>query len=58
MNQTAIVFYQVGQYKGEVQVSCDENDDYDYIINQAKRMVDYPQGCVYTSFRIIERYYD
>jgi hypothetical protein len=35
----ATVKYQVATYSGEVQVNCDENDEDEYIIAKAKRIV-------------------
>lgn len=39
LEQTATVEYQVATYKGSVEVMCDENDDEEYIIAKAKRIV-------------------
>jgi hypothetical protein len=36
---TVTVKYQVATYSGSVTVNCDENDDNEYIIAQAKRIV-------------------
>lgn len=35
----ATVKYQVATYSGEVQVNCNENDEDEYIIAKAKRIV-------------------
>jgi len=35
----ATVKYQIATYSGEVQVNCNENDEDEYIIAKAKRIV-------------------
>ena len=50
------VKYQVGTYSGVVEVTADENEDYQVIIAKAKRIV-YRHGSIgmcYESFKIIE----
>ena len=55
----ATVRYQVAAYSGEVHVNCDENDEDEYIIAKAKKIVarraggSLPLG--YESWKVIER---
>lgn len=55
----AIVKYQVATYSGEVQVNCDENDEDEYIIAKAKRILTQKSGGSlpfgYESWKVIER---
>jgi len=57
MPQIAIVKYQIGTYSGTIQINCDSNDDSEWIINNAKKLLfkDLFSPMVYTSFKIIER---
>lgn len=49
------VKYQIGQYKGTVSVSCDEDDDNDEIIAKAKaRLKRYDTlGMAYRSYKVL-----
>lgn len=55
----ALVNYQVATYSGEVQVNCDENDEDEYIIAKAKRIVTQRAGGSlpfgYESWKVVER---
>lgn len=55
----AIVKYQVATYSGEVQVYCDENDEDEYIIAKARRIVIQKAGGSlpfgYESWKVVER---
>ena len=55
----ATVKYQVATYSGEVQVNCDENDEDEYIIAKAKRIVTQRSGgslpFCYQSWKVVER---
>jgi len=55
----ATVKYQVATYSGEVQVNCNENDEDEYIIAKAKRIVSQRAGGSlsfgYESWKVIER---
>ena len=58
----ATVKYQVATYSGEVQVYCDENDDDEYIIAKARRIVTQKAGgflpfggIYYESWKVVER---
>ena len=55
----ATVKYQVATYSGEVQVNCNENDEDEYIIAKAKRIVTQRVGGslprVYESCKVVER---
>lgn len=57
--QLATVKYQVAAYSGEITVSCDSNDDNDYIEARAKAQLTRKSGGSlpygYESFRVIER---
>jgi hypothetical protein len=56
--QAAIVKYQVATYSGEIQVTCNPDDDDDIIIAKAKRQLIRRSGPLpfgYQSFRVIER---
>ena len=56
--QTATVKYAIATYSGTVTVTCDENDDNDFIIAIAKRQLtreDGPLPFGYESWKIIER---
>lgn len=44
LEQTATVDYQIATYEGTVDVMCDENDDEDFIIAKAKRIVTRSSG--------------
>lgn len=54
-----IVKYQVATYSGEIEICCDENDENEYIIAKAKKILkrksggNWPFG--YESFKIILR---
>ena len=54
--KTVEVKYQVGTYSGTVEVTVDEDADYDYIIAKAKRLLyrDAHPGMVYESLKIVE----
>ena len=56
---TAIVRYQIATYSGEVQVNCNENDEDEYIIAKAKRIVTQRSGGSlpygYESWKVVER---
>ena len=56
----ATVKYQVATYSGEVQVNCNENDEDEYIIAKAKRIVRQRTGGSlpfgYESWKVIDRY--
>jgi len=58
----ATVKYQIATYSGEVQVNCNENDEDEYIIAKAKRIVTQKAGgslpSGYESWKVIERYPD
>jgi hypothetical protein len=58
----ATVKYQVATYSGEVQVNCDENDDDEFIIARAKRIVTKRSGGSlpfgYESWKVVERDYE
>lgn len=53
----AIVKYQVATYSGEVQVNCNENDENEYIIAKAKRIVTQKAGGLlpfgYESWKVV-----
>ena len=54
----AIVKYQITTYSGEVTVNCDKNDDNEYIIAKAKRILknrsgEFPFG--YQSWTVLNR---
>ena len=56
--QIATVKYQIATYSGIVEVNCNENDEQEYIIAKAKKMLkqktgNFPLG--YQSFKIINR---
>ena len=55
----ATVKYQVATYSGKVQVNCDENDEDEYIIAKAKRIVTQRAGGSlpfgYESWKVVER---
>ena len=55
----ATVKYQVTTYSGDVQVNCDENDEDEYIIAKAKRIVTQRSGGSlpfgYQSWKVVER---
>jgi len=55
----ATVRYQVATYSGEVQVNCNENDEDEYIIAKAKKIVTQRAGGSlpfgYESWKVIER---
>ena len=56
---TAIVKYQIATYSGEVEVSCDPDDDNDVIIAKAKRILRNRAGSLpfgYESWKVIDRY--
>lgn len=56
---TAIVKYQIATYSGEVQITCNCDDENEYIIAKAKRIVkqrsggSFPFG--YQSWKVIDR---
>lgn len=56
---TAIVEYQVATYSGTIEVYCDENDEHEYIIAKAKRIVTQKAGGSlpfgYESWRVDDR---
>ena len=56
---TATVRYQVATYQGEVIVNCNENDEDEYIIAKAKRIVKQRAGgslpFCYESWKVVER---
>ena len=54
----ATVKYQVATYKGEITVSCDQNEEDDLIIARAKHELERRTGHLpygYESFKVIER---
>ena len=55
----ATVRYQVATYSGEVRVNCNENDEDEYIIAKAKRIVKQRAGGSppfgYESWKVVER---
>lgn len=55
----ATVKYQVATYSGEVKVNCDKNDEDEYIIAKAKRMITQRSGSPlpfgYESWKVVER---
>lgn len=55
----ATVKYQAATYSGEVQVNCNENDEDEYIISKAKRIVKQRAGGSlpfgYESWKVVER---
>jgi len=56
---TVIVQYNIATYEGTIEVSCNSDDDDEYIIGQAKRILrnkvgSFPFG--YQCWKIIERY--
>lgn len=55
----ATVKYKVATYSGEVQVNCNENDEDEYIIAKAKRIVTQMAGGSlpfgYESWKVVER---
>lgn len=55
----ATVKYQVATYSGEVQVYCDENDEDEYIIAKARRIVIQKAGGFlpfgYESWKVVGR---
>ena len=55
----ATVKYKVATYSGEVQVNCNENDEDEYIITKAKRIVTQRAGGSlpfgYESWKVVER---
>lgn len=59
INMIATVKYQVATYSGEVQVNCNENDEDEYIIARAKRIVTQRAGGSlpfgYESWKVVER---
>lgn len=57
----AIVKYWIATYSGEIEVSCNPDDDNDLIIAKAKRILrnrvgSFPFG--YESWKVIDRYND
>ena len=55
----ATVKYQVATYSGEVQVNCNENDEDEYIIAKAKRILTRAGGFLpfgYESWKVVDRY--
>lgn len=58
---TALVKYQIATYSGEVEVSCDPDDDNEYIIRIARAIErrrrfggSFPFG--YESWKVVDRY--
>lgn len=57
---TALVKYRIATYSGEVEVSCDPDDDNEYIIRKAKAIEkrrfggSFPFG--YESWKVVDRY--
>lgn len=57
---TALVKYQIATYSGEVEVSCDPDDDNEYIIRKARAIErgvfgeSFPFG--YESWKVVDRY--
>ena len=55
----ATVRYQVATYSGEVRVNCNENDEDEYIIAKAKRIVKQKSWRLaafgYESWKVVER---
>ena len=56
----ATVEYQVATYSGEVKVNCDENEDDEFIIARAKRMLENRAGGSlpfgYEIWKVVERH--
>ncbi len=60
---TAELSYQVGTYRGTIEVTCDPDDDTDTVIAMAKAKLRrispggsyYPSGCCYESWRLVDR---
>ena len=56
----ATVKYQVATYSGEVVVNCNEDDEDDYIIAKAKRILRQRGGSSlpfgYESWKVLDRY--
>lgn len=61
-DQVATVKYQVATYVGEIQINCNENDEDEYIIAKARRIVIQKAGGSlpfgYESWKVVERSYD
>lgn len=55
--EIAVIKYQIGTYSGTIEINCNADDESEWIINRAKRILlkDLVSPMVYTSFRIIER---
>ncbi len=57
---TAIVKYQIATYSGEISVNCEPDEENEYIIARAKRILrnkvggSFPFG--YESWKVIDRY--
>lgn len=55
----ATVKYQIATYSGEIKVNCDKNDEDEYIIAKAKRILIKKIGGVlpfgYESWKVVER---
>lgn len=55
----ATVKYQVATYSGEIKVNCNENDENEYIIAKAKRILTKRAGGSlpfgYESWKVVER---
>lgn len=57
---TAIIKYQIATYSGTIQINCDENDENEYLIAKAKRILtqraggSLPFGC--ESWKVVKRY--
>jgi len=55
----ATVKYQVATYSGKIKVNCNENDEDEYIIAKAKKMVTQRSGgslpFSYESWKVVER---
>jgi len=56
---TTIVKYQISTYSGEIKVNCNENDDNEFIIAKAKRIIKQRAGGSipfgYQSWKIIDK---
>ena len=56
----AKVEYQIATYSGEVIVNCDENDDNEFIIARAKKILEKQAGGSlpfgYQRWKVVERY--
>ena len=57
---TATVYYKVGMYEGTIHLNCDPNEDNEYIIARAKKILlqqakSFPLGIYYESWKVTAR---